>query len=81
MEQITAKNKKKSWLQLLLGVIVLIGFIYGIGPEISKRIQPAYYENLKASGIRPNALFYTDTKICAAAEEFVGDSLRFSPGN
>lgn len=80
-DQISAKIKKTSWIRLFLGVMLLIGFIFGIGPAISKRIQPTFYETLNASGIRANGLFYTDTQICATAEQYVIDSLRFSPAH
>jgi hypothetical protein len=78
-QPLSATIKKNSWLRLFVGDMLLIGFMFGIGPAISKRIQPAYYKTLRASGIRANGLFYTDIKLSADAEQYVSDSLRFSP--
>ncbi len=70
----------RRWAALLLGVMLILGFMFGIVPWAERLpfVRPLV-EFIEESGINVQGLFYTDVEETGDAETYLRDSLRYPP--
>jgi len=70
-----------SWLKLIIGVALILGFIFGIG-SLAQYIPGARHMAavIDDRNLRATAIFYTDFDEPAEGSARIGDSLDYTPG-
>ncbi len=68
------------WLQLMLGIVAVLVFIFGIGTLATylpgaKRMS----EVIEERELRATAIFYTDFKESAEGSEYIRDCIEYPP--
>ncbi len=70
----------RKWMGLLLGVLLILVFIFGITPWVQQlpMVRPLA-EYIEESGIEATGLFYTEVEETGDAENYLRNTMRFTP--
>ncbi len=71
-----------SWLKLMIGIALILGFIFGIG-SLAQYIPGARHmaKVIDEYNLRATAVYYTDFEEPAEGSERIRDSLEYTPGS
>jgi len=69
-----------GWLKLLIGVLVILMFMFVIGPWIEKRefYRPVVI-GIERFGINANAYYYTDVDQCGEGGHYIRAGFEYPP--
>lgn len=56
-----------QWIKLILGLLLILSFVYWIGPAIRKLIDNEIYQTIESRDIDAGALFYTEEELIIGA--------------
>jgi hypothetical protein len=70
----------RPWLKLIIGIALILAFIFGIG-SLAQRIPGARHmaNVIDDHDLRPSAIYYTDFEASAEGSESIRDSLDYTP--
>lgn len=76
-----APERIKQWLKLLVGVVALLVFVFGIG-SLAAFLPGAGHmaQVIEERDLRATAIFYTDFKESAEGSQYIHDALSYPPG-
>ena len=70
----------KRWVAFLWGLSLLSALAFGIIPWVSSRVAPDMMRQVRASGIDPSGLFYTESQVAGEAfNHFENRRIRSNP--
>lgn len=80
-EASTTPDRGKQWLKLLVGVIAVLVFVFGVGSLAALLPGAAHMAQvIEERDLRATAIFYTDFKESAEGSQYIHDALRYPPG-
>jgi hypothetical protein len=77
----TLRTGINAWLRLLIGIAVVLVFMFGVGRLIALLPGAAHMAHvIEERGLRATAIYYTDFEESAEGSEYIRDSLGYMPG-
>ncbi len=69
-----------GWLKLLVAVLIILGFMFYVGPWIEKTdFYSPVVQGIDRFGINANAYYYTDVDQCGEGGHYIRASLEYPP--